>query len=138
MDAGTGPSDASADSSWGAGYDFHDPAFVTWWLNSLYLLPLDDQIAVAQRLLSAVHAPGSRREVEAFLAVQGLELQSQAAARKWPPALTLQAGEAGGWRSVLREAWRARPWLTGIGLLACALLVVKGVWSLWRYAAATF
>jgi hypothetical protein len=135
MDAGTGPSDAHADSSAGAGYDFHDPAFVTWWLNSLYLLPLEDQIAIAQRLLTAVHAPGSRREVEAFLAVQGQELEARGAPVLSPGDLAVEVRDEGDWRCALREAWRARPWLTGIGLLALALLVLKGIWSLWRYAA---
>lgn len=118
MHAETGPSIA---------YDFHDPVFVTWWLNSLYLLPIEDQIAIAQQLRAAVHAPASRQEIEAFLEVHGQELETRlasAAHSVHPP----------GWRFALHAAWRARPWLTGIGLLACALFVVKGIWFLLRYA----
>ena len=131
MDAETGP---LTESSSGAGYDFHDPAFVTWWLNSLYLFQVQDQIAIAQRLLSAVHAPASRREVEAFLEVQGHELEPRAASEGSQPTSMLHSGDVAGWRFALRAAWRAGPWLTGIGLLACALLVFKGIWFLWRYA----
>jgi hypothetical protein len=123
MDADAG---RSTESPSGAGYDFHDPAFVTWWLDSLYLLPVEDQIAIAQGLLSAVHAPGSRSEIEAFLEVQSQQLEARAA-----PAA--HAVDPTPWRFALRAAWRARPWLTGIGLLACAFFVLKGIWFLWPH-----
>ena len=133
MDAETAP---LTGSSSGAGYDFHDPAFVTWWLNSLYLFPVEDQVAIAQRLLSALHAPASRREVEAFLEVLGQELEPRAAAESSQPTPTLHSSDVAVWRLALRDAWHARPWLTGLGLLACALLVIKGIWFLLRDAVA--
>jgi hypothetical protein len=124
LDAETGSPTASPG---GAGYDFHDPAFVTWWLDSLYLLPVDDQIAIAQRLLDAVHAPASRQEIEAFL-----EVWRQEQERRDAPAT--QTAAPAGWTIALRSAWRAKPWLTGVGGLACMFFVAKGIWFLWRVA----
>lgn len=112
-----------------AAYDFHDPSFVTWWLDSLYLFPFEEQVAIARLLRSAVHAPDSRQEIDAFLELRTTESQADAlltAGRS--EALLAETSPV--WHGQLRSSWRGRPWLTAAGVLAVLYFVGKGVWFL--------
>lgn len=51
-----------------ASYDFHDPTFVRWWLESHYLLPVNDQIAIAMTVRERVAVPAVHDEIDDFLA----------------------------------------------------------------------
>lgn len=119
-----------------AGYDFHDPAFITWWLNSLYLFPVEDQVAIAQMLRSALHAPGSRREIEAFIEFQASAIQGEGHSVDEKVALS-QPDAVADLRGQLGSAWRRRPWLTAVGVLAGAYFVGKGAWFLQQFMRAT-
>lgn len=112
-----------------AGYDFYDPGFVTWWLNSLYLFPLEDQLAIARLLRSAVHAALSRQEIDAFMACQACAMQDESWSVDEASPLS-RPEELVHWRGRLAGAWRGRPWLTGLGVLAGAYFVGKGAWFL--------
>lgn len=54
-------------------YRFHDPAWMAWWLTSMYLLPTQDQIIIAEKVLLSVHSPASRAVVKGFIEYQGAE-----------------------------------------------------------------
>lgn len=108
------------------GYDFHDEAFVTWWLGSLYLLSADDQVAVAQRLASVIHAPEARAEIEAFI-----EFRSEAtleAPVDGDGSAAVSDSRMDQVRFRLIELWQANPWMVGIGCIAIAILAGKGAW----------
>lgn len=48
-------------------YQFHDPVWLTWWLESLYPLTPIQQAEVAIRLQSAVYAPAAQEVLSEFL-----------------------------------------------------------------------
>jgi hypothetical protein len=48
---------------------FHEPVFVTWWLSSLYLFPVADQLQIAMGLRSAVDIADVREEIDAFISL---------------------------------------------------------------------
>lgn len=115
-----------------APFAFHDPAFVVWWLNSLYLFRPEDQIAIAELLAGAVHAPDAKAEIEAFVAVRTLEhIPAEAAAEGGPSSGTaVTAIDVVVART--RELWRANPWMVSLGLLAIAFFSAKAVFLLGR------
>jgi len=51
-------------------YRFHDPAWMAWWLTSMYLLPIQDQIAIAEKVLLSVHSHDSRAVLKGFIEYQ--------------------------------------------------------------------
>jgi hypothetical protein len=51
-------------------YRFHDPAWMAWWLTSMYLLPTQDQITIAEKVLLSVHSPDSRAVLTGFIEYQ--------------------------------------------------------------------
>ena len=63
------PKEAVPAAQWPS-YAFNDPAFVTWWLGSLYLLQPSDQAIVADVLRGAIHEPGIQEELSAFIALR--------------------------------------------------------------------
>lgn len=129
MDADTGQAPASIPAT---GYAFHDPCFVTWWLNSLYLFPLEDQIAIAQLLRSAVHAALPRQEIDAFIEFQASARQAEEDTVDKSTALSRVETDAD-LRWQLRSAWRRRPWLTSFGVLSGVYFVGKGAWFLQQF-----
>jgi hypothetical protein len=108
-------------------YAFHDPEFVTWWLTSLYLFKPADQIAIAEMLSEAVHAPEVQREIEAFIdfrsAVLPAELGQPVAAESAEPAGAAVVAR-------FRELWRDNPWMVSAGALAILFFSLKAVWFL--------
>jgi hypothetical protein len=120
------------------GYDFHDPGFVTWWLNSLYLFPTQDQIAIAERLRDAVHAPESQQEIVAFIEVRLDAVRGASEQRPRPYRGDPEMGSSANWRPALRRSWAARPWLTGIGVLGALFFAGKGIWFLGLTLAQSF
>lgn len=48
-------------------YQFHDPVWLTWWLESLYPLPPHQQAEIAIRLQSTVYAPRAQEVLSEFL-----------------------------------------------------------------------
>lgn len=44
-----------------------DPAWLAWWLESHYLLSMEDQVAVAQRIGMAVHSPDAHRVLAEYI-----------------------------------------------------------------------
>lgn len=49
------------------GYHFNDPHFVGWWLDSLYLLSIDEQVAVAERLRERVGILDVQATIDVFI-----------------------------------------------------------------------
>ena len=48
-------------------FDFHDPEFVRWWLQSHYLLPMNDQIALAETLRDRISLVAVQDAIDEFL-----------------------------------------------------------------------
>jgi hypothetical protein len=114
-------------------YDFHDEKFVTWWLNSLYLFSTQDQLAIAQLLRNAIHAPDAAREIDAFLAIRAQSTDETQRPQDQSIRHTGVAGTGTGgiFRSMM-QLWRAGPWTAAIGLGALAFFLAKGIWFVLR------
>jgi hypothetical protein len=117
-------------------YDFHDEEFVTWWLNSLYLFPPHEQLAIAQQLRNAVHAPRAALEIEAFLTIrmQAIEDGYGTAQDKLPPDENAPLRRDAGIAGFLAPFWRSNPWTTVLGVVAAAFFLAKGLWFAAREA----
>lgn len=111
-------------------YDFHDEKFVTWWLNSLYLFAPQDQLAIAQLLRDAVHAPEAAREIEAFLAIrtQAVGDSDGQTAGQPAPGAGAGVGGAGGIVRSIAQIWYTSRWTAALGLCAVAFFLAKGLW----------
>lgn len=122
-----------ASVSRGQPYDFHDEKFVTWWLNSLYLFTLEDQLAIAQLLHDAVHAPDAVREIEAFLAIRMQDF-GDSTGQVDQPSRDASAGNRGtdGILHSVMQIWRASPWTFALGFCALAFFLAKGLWFAFR------
>lgn len=112
-----------------AGYEFHSPEFVQWWLHSLYLLPLEQQLAAAQSLKDSVQVPAVHAVVDLFLL--GLRYSPQSLQRSTPEAPVPEQREP---RSPTDTAmntlvgiWRERPAIIWVTVLACIVLAIRGV-----------
>jgi hypothetical protein len=114
-------------------YDFHDEKFVTWWLNSLYLFSTQDQLAIAQLLRDAIHAPDAAREIEAFVTIRAQGIGEMDSLSNQPMRHTGTAGsrDGGVFRSMV-QLWRAGPWTATLGLGALAFFLAKGLWFVLR------
>lgn len=126
---------AQTASTHAQGYNFHDPAFVDWWLRSLYLLPFEQQAAAAHAIKQAVSVPAVHAEADLFLAeigdgplagsvhVQPLTALAPGAEEEPLDVVT----------GTLRRIWRERPaviWLLVIAVVVLALRGIKALMSL--------
>lgn len=116
--AGSWVAEGAGPTGWD-GYPFHDPDFLGWWLQSLYLLPPDEQVAVALSLRQVLHAPALQAEIDAFV-----DRRVEAV-----PELTkvVSTGPTSAGHIVadkLREMWHTRPWMLAGGVAGLAYLVV--------------
>lgn len=118
-------------------YAFHDPAFVTWWLGSLYLFRPEEQIAIATSLHEAIHEPSVQAELAAFVAfrteTEGVGEVSQAAVEE--PAMPVLSGtrtEQGIQvaKYKLRQMWDENRWLLIVAAIGLVYVVGKGTWFL--------
>ncbi len=48
-------------------FRFNDPDWLLWWLQSHYLLPPGEQLAIAERIMTVVYAPESRQTLEGYI-----------------------------------------------------------------------
>lgn len=107
-------------------YDFHDSAFVTWWLGSLFLLKPEDQIAIATSLHEAIHEPLVQAELAAFVAFTG------GAESAGTPVFEGTRGEQMIQivKYKLREIWDSNPWFLGLAGAGLVFVIGKGIWFL--------
>lgn len=107
-------------------YDFHDSAFVTWWLGSLFLLKPEDQIAIATSLHDAIHEPLVQAELAAFVAFTGGSESVEA------PVFEGTRGEqvVQVVKYKLRELWQTNPWFLGLAGAGLTFVIGKGIWFL--------
>ena len=61
------PGPQASGSEVSGSYAFHDPAFARWWLESLYTIPLDLQLEVANALRAAVYSSDVHEVVDEFI-----------------------------------------------------------------------
>lgn len=124
---------SSTDAALGAsGFDmpraaFNEVGFVTWWLGTLYLFPVAEQVAIAGLLRNAVHVPEVQREIDAFIEFH-LPTDPEGAEE---PEVVSAAGGRTGFALVAKnlvELWRANPWPVSLGVLAILFMVAKGLW----------
>lgn len=113
-------------------YAFHEPAFVTWWLGSLYLLKPEDQIAIAAGLFEVIHEPGVKAELAAYIALRGMSEEVPqaepvvAGVPVFEGTRTEQAIQAIKYH--LRLQWENNPWIVGIAGAGFVFVVGKGAW----------
>ncbi len=107
-------------------FAFHDPEFVTWWLTSLYLFKLEDQIAIAGLLSDAVHAPDAKREIEAFIEYHLGGTVAEQPER--PTEIDVSASAVDVVLVRVRELWRSSPWMVAIGAVALLFFSGKAIW----------
>ena len=120
-----------ASVSRGQPYDFHDEKFVTWWLNSLYLFSTQDQLAIAQLLRNAIHAPEAAREIEAFVTIRTRSIDRESssdAGDRSPLGASADGNAAAGLSRAVTQIWQTSPWIAGLGVCAVALFLVKALW----------
>lgn len=109
---------------------FNEVGFVTWWLGSLYLFPVAEQIAIAGLLRNAVHVPEVQREIDAFIEFHS-PLDSEVPEE---PEVSTE-GRRSGFALVVKnlvELWRANPWPVSLGVLAILFMGAKGLWFVAR------
>ena len=107
-------------------YAFNEPEFVTWWLGSLYLFPMEDQVAIANHLRASVHEPDVQAEIDGFVAyTSGAWL---VAAGESPAVDESGAAVARFALAKIREMFRASPWLVGFGVAGLLFAAVQGAW----------
>lgn len=94
-------------------YRFQDPAWLSWWLTSLYMLSPGEQVQVAQRLLQVVHARESREVLEGFIDYQMPDLDNGREVLRETEegptqrqADTIEADDTPLWLRVLRRTWK--------------------------------
>ena len=116
-------------------YAFHDPAFVEWWLGSLYMLPAADQIAVAEILDQSIHTPRVKDVLDNFIrgldgVANGLKVAEDGVLVDAPPAFEGTLAE----RSVQFAKyhavayWKTNPWMVVIAAAGMVFAVGRGVW----------
>lgn len=117
------------------GYNFHDPAFVDWWLRSLYLLPFEQQVAAAHAIKQVVSVPAVHAEADLFLAQMG---EGPLAGTLHPQLPPLAPGAKEEPLDVvtgtLRRIYRERPAVIVLGVLAVIVLALRGVKALMSLA----
>ncbi len=121
----------------GSSFNFHDPNFVEWWLQSLYMLPPEMQINAATWVKSVVHVHEVHAEVDLFTARFGAG--PLAAHLEVLPGLPhdqpVKSGE-GAWFEIatasFQRLWRERPSMIWLAGLAVTVLVIRGVGALGR------
>lgn len=107
----------------GGGYHFNDPRFVNWWLDSLYLLPIDDQVAVAERLRERVGILEVQAVIDVFVddRIGGSTFVGPAAGTTWAPEKPAEFGTLpveGVALATIRRMWtERRPLLIFLGLI---------------------
>lgn len=122
-------------NAWPA-YSFHDATFVAWWLQSLYLLPVDHQVSVAEALRTAVHVPEVQAEVDAFLSRHGNFTQDQAeVAQPTPSLLNVDSDHVVVQRLIveLNTMYRERPALVWFLILMLGLFIFRGLSTLFTF-----
>lgn len=111
-------------------YAFYDPAFLTWWLGSLYVFPASDQVEIAMGLRSALHTPELQAEIDAFIAhLEGdtrdePTAEPERAVAVSPPGYVTTGPEQA--LSAAKVLYDRNPWLVGLGLAGLAIALVKG------------
>ncbi len=120
-------------------YAFHDPTFVRWWLDSLYLLPAQQQLEAALALRGSVHSPEIRDVIDVFAGTLAAhieyEVQGGAADGEAPGGEETDPPTP---RGVLRRLWKAAPIPTAIGMAGISYMVLGGIWSVVRVLIAAF
>lgn len=110
-------------------YAFNQPEFVTWWLGSLYLFPIEDQLAIANHLRASVHEPDVQAEIDGFIAyTSGASLLPADEPSTTGPVDESIAAVAKFALAKIREMFRANPWLVGFGVAGLLFAVAQGVW----------
>lgn len=113
------------------GYNFHDPLFVEWWLRSLYLLPVDQQVAAAHAIKHAVSVPAVHAEADLFLAELGEgPLAAPVSVQRADPVASSQEEPLDVVAGTLRRLWRERPAVIWLGVISVGVLVMRGVQAL--------
>ena len=126
---------AQTTSSHALGYNFHDPAFVDWWLRSLYLLPFEQQAAAAHAIKQVVSVPAVHAEADLFLAEMGEgPLAGALHAQPNPLAPGAEEEPLDVVTGTLRRIWRERPAVIWLGLIAVVVLALRGIKALMDFA----
>lgn len=115
-------------------YAFHDPAFVEWWLGSLYLMAPADQIAVAEVIFESIHIPEVKERIARFIQSQAVEAgtdQATSVTQQMPEfegALLQRVGQM--LRFHLQVYRNENPKMFYVFLAGMLFAVGKGVWVL--------
>lgn len=113
------------------GYNFHDPEFVDWWLKSLYLLPLEQQVAAAHAIKQVVSVPAVHAEADLFLAEMGEgPLAGAVQVQQTPPAANAEEEPLDVVTGTLRRIWRERPAVIWLGVISLGVLALRGIQAL--------
>ena len=126
---------AQTTSTHAQGYNFHDPAFVDWWLRSLYLLPFEQQAAAAHAIKQVVSVPAVHAEADIFLAEMGegpLAVPLHAQPTSIAPGAKEEPHDVV--TGTLRRIWRERPAVIYLGVLAVVVLALRGINALMSLA----
>lgn len=117
------------------GYNFHDPLFVEWWLRSLYLLPVDQQVAAAHAIKHVVSVPAVHAEADLFLAEMGEgPLAGSVEVQPAAPVLSAQEEPLDVVTGSLRRIWRERPAVIWLGVISLVVLALRGIQALMNLA----
>jgi hypothetical protein len=87
-------------------YRFQDPAWMAWWLSSLYLLRPDEQVQIASRMLETVHAKGSQEMLIAFIEYHSPQTRQEAQNTGEMVEQTELDTEPSSWKGVLSRSWK--------------------------------
>ena len=130
-------------NSAGGGYDFHDPDFVKWWLQSLYLVDPESQVGIAQAVSERIQVPAVKAVCAEFAAGFDLAVgETDVSNRPAPqPALKLdptfdptadrltQASQVA--TAKLAELWSVNRKLLIVAGIGIIFFVGKGLATLW-------
>lgn len=122
------PGQQATGSEVSGSYAFHDPAFARWWLESLYAIPLELQLEVANALRTSIHSPDVQEVVDEFIGrtIGKADLQSSSDGAYAPVVVAAEQDFAPGAKGVLQRAWKAAPFQTAIGAAGIGLMLVTG------------
>ena len=122
---------AQATNTHEQGYNFHDPAFVAWWLKSLYLLPFEQQASVAHSIKQVVSVPAVHAEADLFLAEMGEgPLAGSNDSQQTTPAAPTEEGPLDVVASILQRTRRERPGVFWLGVISVGVLAMRGIQAL--------
>lgn len=113
-------------------YAFHDPAFARWWLESLYAIPTDLQLEVANALRTSIHSPDVQEVVDEFIGRTAgkVDIQGGADGTYAPVVNAPEENFPPGPKGVLQRAWKAAPLQTALGVAGVIVMLLSGLWTL--------